>query len=171
MRLKLKLGTDAKGNVISHSSVMNKLIAVGEVGTAFVTGKMESLNIGEFNSVCAKVRLTDAQFASYKAGKNSGALWVDSASWLSGRDGKFFIGTLEQALEKKLVKKAIVHVKKGDKIEKLSAFVRAGWNENQKWDHAIAVEKGGCNGRIESRLINDKRNQLYLRKIEKIEVK
>lgn len=151
----------------------NTFIAVGSTGTAIVSlsdKAVAGLKLNEANAVCAKVRLTDEQFEAYKAGRNCGALWVDSASWLSGRDESFWFGTIDKALELGLVRKAVVTVKQGDKTRKLSALIRSGWEASQKNDHSIAIEKGGVNGRIETRTINDKRNALYVRRIESIEL-
>jgi hypothetical protein len=155
-------------------SKKTKLIAVGEVGTSFVSlteKEIAALKLNGRNKVCAKVRLSAEQMERYKKGGRSGVLWVDSASWLSSRDGEFWLGTLEQAIAEKLVVKASVKIKSGDKIKSLTGFVRSSWSASEKFDHAIAVESGGVNGRIEARQVSDKRNALYVRQIEEIVVK
>jgi hypothetical protein len=166
---------------VKAAGELTKLIAIGSRGTAFAfvdAQQLGALKLGELNVCMAKLHRTRDQLAARHAGRHQGVLWADSCSWIESRDnGKFWIGELAQALKLGKVRKASITVSRAGKQEKLVGYVRADFTSEQALSKAhriIATES--ALGRVECVAVDKEtgegkaRNDVYLRKVEKIEL-
>src|SRR5687768_6679452 len=90
-----------------------RLIAIGERGTAFADlddEQMRCVNVNGSNPVFKKARRTKEQKGRRDRNEHQGVLWADSRSYLSTVNGQgdFWLGTIESALNEKLVWRATV---------------------------------------------------------------
>jgi hypothetical protein len=138
---------------ITAEPLEEKFIAIGSRGTAFAildSRQMEGLRLNSYNQVLKKTHRSPEQKAKRDSGEHQGVLWADSCSWITPRGGRFWIGTLNEALAQRLVRKARIKTKRGARMEEFMGYVRADFDQiksARKSHKVIAVE--GKGGRIE----------------------
>jgi hypothetical protein len=164
---------------ISTEKAAPQIIAIGTRGTAFASltpQQMRQLRLNAYNPVLPKTHRSDQQKAKRESGRHQDALWADSCSWLTPRGGQFWIGTLDEAVAKALVRKAKITVKKDARTESLVAYLRFDFDCSQKLSQShkiVAVEAAG--GRIEVKPVrtensNGYRNKRFLRDVLAIHI-
>jgi hypothetical protein len=160
-------------------SVSQKIIAIGKRGTAFANvnaQQLRPLRLNAYNPVLKKTHRSSIQKAKRDSGQYQGVLWADSCSWITPRGGEFWIGTLEEALARHMVRKARITAKRGGATENLLGYVRADFDPSgdlSKDHKIIAVETQS--GRIEATPVrkengNGYRNTPYIREILAVEL-
>jgi hypothetical protein len=163
---------------IRAESASQKIIAIGKRGTAFAhvnAKQIRPLRLNAYNPVLKKTHRSSDQKAKRDSGQYQGVLWADSCSWITPRGGEFWIGTLEEALARHMVRKARITAKRAGATENLLGYVRADFDPsgNVPKDHKIiAVETQS--GRIEATPVrkenaNGYRNMPYIREILAVE--
>lgn len=173
----------AKKEKASAGVKLTRFLAVGNRGTTFAALSSEQLalvKLNEYNGIFAKERLSGTQKLERNRGEIwEGVLWLDSASWISTRQiGKFWLGTLDQAVKAKIVRKAIATIDG----KKHTVYVRGegarsiggAFDASKKWGtHSKFANEENTRfelGQVKNENGKGLRNKAWLRRIEKIEL-
>jgi len=162
----------------SETVAIGKFIAIGSRGTAFLLSLPTALEIGERTSPMEKLHLpesfgsTSAERSRYVGdlhaqGKACGVVWVDSISWIAPRGEKYVVAKLGDAIRKGLVKKVKATISRDNvKPKQVTLFVNAKFNvKAEKLPHCLATDAVKA-GRVETRLVNDNRNENLVYKVK-----
>lgn len=151
---------------------IGKYIATGSRGTAFLLSLPSALEIGERVAPMEKLHLredlTYRQVGDLHAkGKTCGVVWIDSMSWIAPRGEKYSVWKLSDAIKKGIVKKVRGTIERdGMKAKQATFYVSSKLNTKaEKLPHCLATMDVPA-GRVEVRLVNDKRNESLVYKVK-----
>ncbi len=158
---------------------MNRLIAIGERGTAFAELDAEQLtqvNVNGLNPIFKKTPRTREQLEKRDRNEHHGCLWADARSYVSTEkgQGEFWLGTIDRALQEQRIWKALVTWEEPTGPVQVSGYIRADYDgsiPHSKRHRIIAVDTK--DGRVEALSVKresgeGQRNSPVQRKVTKI---
>lgn len=160
---------------------LTRLLSIGDRGCAFAELSEEQtkqIELDTWNALMPKEHRSDKQLLAARKGEWQDCLYYDSRSYVSSRKktNSFWIGKLETALTKGLVKEATFTLRDNGKQVTVQGYVRGEFDAAKSEDQYFAVNTEL--GRIETRAVRhgekrregEQKNSLFMVDLVKIEV-